>query len=559
MWVEWPNYDDIPTAKWIRVDMRTATWPTRNDSNPQLQNTNGYPNQNDRYPNQNDNKNYTEIIASINYSFSSLVETIQSNWPNLTYKINNLSREIQDAIQLASSSGNNEALKILTEQNVIIQEIGAYWTIPQILGQLMNIVNNSTEITHQRVSIVNHFFQPWTIRFERNWSNTQLWRVNTSNWWNNISGTHNGMIWERYTIVDRKTNNIIGIIAPPNGEIVFTSESFEAELRRVKEWKNWNWDIAQEDAAAIAAWDIPPSRRQELKRLQENNYLKTGAMSHESFKNLFWNNSLPAQKDIGNCFIIAAIWSLKNNPHFEYLMRMSMKEYQNGVTIKIPLWNPKWKEIFIDYNEVSQETIYNQNYWKPMSVGWKIIQPIQIDTRQTISPILWPIGYRMLVAAYTKAFNEELWNGLVLDYSKIEWWFPNNSIDLLLDWQYNKNPSEWSRNENQIIFTVDTEAFYQKLDNFRPWIDNLTLASHNLWQSWWHDINYKIDWSNQQLYQTHAYSIVWVDKVNKEVIIENPWNLWKSSERLILRYDQVQASFNVLTNNKLKLANIYKI
>lgn len=143
--------------------------------------------------------------------------------------------------------------------------MGMQGTLPQVLDQLLRLASNSTQVINERVAIANSHFEFGSVRFEANGSNSLSSNTNRNANGDNLSGTHNGMIGERYSIVDTKTNRVLGIIAPPNGEIVFTPESFERAVRSVKESTQGNKvSNSAEDQAAIRAGDVPPSKLNDL-------------------------------------------------------------------------------------------------------------------------------------------------------------------------------------------------------------------------------------------------------------------------------------------------------
>lgn len=367
--------------------------------------------------------------------------------------------------------------------------MGMQGTLPQVLDQLLRLASNSTQVINERVAIANSHFEFGSVRFEANGSNSLSSNTNRNANGDNLSGTHNGMIGERYSIVDTKTNRVLGIIAPPNGEIVFTPESFERAVRSVKESTQGNKvSNSAEDQAAIRAGDVPPSKLNDLKNLQEQNYQRFGAMSKEQFLSLFGNAGLPQQVDLGNCYLISSVNSLRNNLQFEYLMRMSIKFYPEGCSVKIPLGDPNGREIYVGRNELAAQ-IPNLNYGKPKMSGGKIIQPMEMDTRQYITPINGPLGYKMLVAAASKLINESRGNGLVADYAKTEGGWSEEALNLLLDGQA-QDPNRPQKTYEGKTRSINSRAeispngpnpdLYSMLDNFRPGVDCFTMDSRYL-------------------------------------------------------------------------------
>jgi hypothetical protein len=110
---------------------------------------------------------------------------------------------------------------------------------------------------------------------------------------------------------------------------------------------------------------------------------------------------------------------MSHSPHFELMMRTSLKRLKNGSwEVKIPLMDPNGQTITITQKEIMAQ--WNPNLKNPK----KIIQGYGQDLiRPMLSPMNANEGYRVLEAAFIKhkfgkvdrAAAEGGWMGDVLD------------------------------------------------------------------------------------------------------------------------------------------------
>ena len=245
-------------------------------------------------------------------------------------------------------------------------------------------------------------------------------------------------------------------------------------------------------------------------------------MSQIEYNRLFsWKERLQ-QWQLGDCYLVSWIHELANAQHFDTLMRTSIQRVQRngwswecGYQIKIPLWEPTGRKIYLKDSEIR------------------------------IARIRWNIWYKLLELAYAKnklRKNDKNWNRYTpitpSELQKIEWWWTHEVLTTFLgkqniwfnDFWTMKNYREGKR------LSVSSSTAKTEITNFlkhynpRIWNKFVSLASlkgssdKKSYNVWW-----KI------LYHRHAYSLSWVNKDGAWNIISirvlNPWNaqwVWKN-------------------------------
>ena len=245
-------------------------------------------------------------------------------------------------------------------------------------------------------------------------------------------------------------------------------------------------------------------------------------MSQIEYNRLFsWKERLQ-QWQLGDCYLVSWIHELANAQHFDTLMRTSIQRVQRngwswerGYQIKIPLWEPTGRKIYLKDSEIR------------------------------IARIRWNIWYKLLELAYAKnklRKNDKNWNRYTpitpSELQKIEWWWTHEVLTTFLgkqniwfnDFWTMKNYREGKR------LSVSSSTAKTEITNFlkhynpKIWNKFVSLASlkgssdKKSYNVWW-----KI------LYHRHAYSLSWVNKDGAWNIISirvlNPWNaqwVWKN-------------------------------
>lgn len=140
----------------------------------------------------------------------------------------------------------------------------------------------------------------------------------------------------------------------------------------------------------------------EAKLLQRKfEYLNTPGrlpLSQDTFHEFFSPNADFAQANVGNCYLVAALHSLRLSPHFEVLVRSavtpvieSLPDPANrgkktnfivGFDVRIPLGDPKGKIVRVHMEDIQEDS------------GQQTVAHLYLGLRG-------PLGFRVLEAAYT--------------------------------------------------------------------------------------------------------------------------------------------------------------
>jgi hypothetical protein len=346
--------------------------------------------------------------------------------------------------------------------------------------------------------------------------------------WNEVYVTRSNWALEKWWIIDEINN---------------------WEYILIREYIDWNWNPQYLERQSTLdelytineienpkAWDASWDEVSEMKKRSFEHIKHNSQLSEHAFNTLFkWD--LLKQQNVWNCYLISALNSLRKSPHYETIIRLSVRKVHNGYSVKVPLWDKNWQEIFVSLQDIQAQK--NVNFWKADNF-WKI------DRREYLYPIDGPEGLKILEAAYWKLITQknskegELFNRLYME----GWYWDNALIDLLwsnsLDittirgdgiFQFKWHLKTLSEKWDKIIQKV--ENF---LDNFHPWKDIATVNTPR--SQWWHDSSFNID--GKIFYHSHAYSITNVDKFNQIVHVTNPWN---AHEIISITYDQFMRIF----------------
>jgi hypothetical protein len=284
---------------------------------------------------------------------------------------------------------------------------------------------------------------------------------------------------------------------------------------------------------------------------------KYTTLSKRSFNSMFGNWNAIRQQNVGNCYLIASLNSLRESPHFEVLIRTSVKEVKGGWEVKIPLGSSDATPLFIGKNDLKPQL--NPNYNKANKWG-------KVDDRKYLNPVNAPKGYKILEAAFIK----QVLGGELYRY-KIEGGFGHQALLSLLDNNFKKVKASGSdkvrdprytymQYGESPVFNKGTELGKKKLVQFLDSYDSAKfIATANTPSSAKGDRG--IFTVNGIKFATgHAYSIVNVDKFSKNVFISNPWD---TSKIIQLSYEDFTEVFNQVSAVEVKhnqlLENLGKI
>lgn len=257
------------------------------------------------------------------------------------------------------------------------------------------------------------------------------------------------------------------------------------------------------------------------------------------------------QRNVLDCYLVAAIDAMSHSPHFELMMRTSLKKLPNGDwEVKIPLMDPSGETIIITQKEIQSQ--WNPNLKDPK----KVIKGFGSDLlRPKLAPMKANEGYRVLEAAFIKhkfgkvdrAAAERGWTGDVLEIFGGDF---TRRTDLKSS-KWNPDTKEWEYPGLKSLDEHSMKELDTLLNSYDPNIHIATASTpHNLNLS-----NlpnriisklgfYKADGSFKFFVPGHAYSIQSIDPTNKVITLANPWNTTKP---ITLTFDDFKATFSNVT------------
>ncbi len=264
-------------------------------------------------------------------------------------------------------------------------------------------------------------------------------------------------------------------------------------------------------------------------------------LSHEDFVEYFEGERF-YQRNIGNCWLLAAIDSLVSFWDYEKLVRSSVSKDKNGFTIRLPLWskkdNKKSKEYFVSFSELkkSQSGIYWNN----------------------LIPVDWKSWIKALVRAFLRHTSNDGNNGSDIDFLNLKggrWVSAFNSL-VSFPWMKTycctRTISEKEKREDK-SWTKDVQfvnTFRSVLESFNRQNDMLTLTvcqeqeTNNDRKNQPKD-NYDDLWHYSR--PNHEISVEAVKKSGWNLIItvSNPWD----SER----------TYDILFDDLLKSCSVFSL
>ena len=243
-------------------------------------------------------------------------------------------------------------------------------------------------------------------------------------------------------------------------------------------------------------------------------------MSQSEYYSLFLGKERLQQWQLGDCYLVSWINELARAQHFDTLIRTSIQRMKRDnwelwYQIKIPLWEPSGRKIYLKDSEIK------------------------------VARIRWNKWYKLLELAYAKnklRKNDKNWNRYApitpSEIQKIEWWWTHEVLTTFLgkeniwfnDFWTMKNYREGKRLSTLPLKVKNEITNFLKHYDPRIWNKFVSLASltgssdKNSYNVWW-----KI------LYHRHAYSLSWVKKDSAwnlvSIRVLNPWNTkwaWKN-------------------------------
>lgn len=267
------------------------------------------------------------------------------------------------------------------------------------------------------------------------------------------------------------------------------------------------------------------------------------SLPESSYKSLF--EQPIAQQNVGNCYLIAALNTMKRSPYFKFLVRSGVREVKRGVwEVSIPL----------DGGASAQTIRVVAADLKPVTYKGKEYHPLKGGK-----------GYQILEAAYTKKLLADAHNQKPAN--------ANNQLDPNKLRPKDMGPARahseggqmsvpiadlGGRNFDPILIIGNTStqplSRYQTVQmRTRAFLDGFNnqnqLATAGSISGGGHDKSY-LAFSHPggeqiKIYHNHGYEIKSVNKFDQTVTLLNPWNTSKKSggQLITLKYDEFMRVF----------------
>jgi len=256
------------------------------------------------------------------------------------------------------------------------------------------------------------------------------------------------------------------------------------------------------------------------------------------------------QQNVGNCYLIAALNSLRISPHFETLIRTSIEVKDGYWEVKIPLGSRTYQKYRVYRSDLQRQS--NPGYGKRDSKG-------QLDTRQFLEPVKGPILYQILEAAFIKNFTPDR----TLNRSVIEGGFGHQALLSLLGENFSKikinsnsqlgGHTGFQYGRLKTFNNADSKSRSELFQFLADYDSSKYIATVNTAPSIQGDRdNFHVN--EKEFANGHAYSIVEVDKFHQTVSVSNPWNTGKI---ITLTYGEFMQAFCQLSAVKIEYDKLF--
>lgn len=346
--------------------------------------------------------------------------------------------------------------------------------------------------------------------------------------------------------------NLAGLKENPNLEAKTEIEKFEKRQER-----------------EISEPLIEEARSKRNQLLEERGLLP---MSKADFDQYFASKDFEIRTDLkqgntGDCYAVAAIHAMSRSPHFEMIVRSSMKKLPDGSwEVKIPLLSKRFQTITITSEELLPQE--NKNLGKTIKTEGGIAP----DLREVLTPVQGKEGLQVLEAAFIKQKF-----GMVDRLAAEGGW--GDKVLLALGGDNFKrvsfNASRYNEETEQLEYLGLANIPNQKyvddvLENFDPEIhiatavtkffDRRTLIAKvagKLGLSLEGQVKgaYRAEETLKFFVPGHSYSISKVDRQKKIVTLANPWD---TSKPIDLTFGQFKKTFCRLEAIRIDNAKLLK-
>lgn len=349
---------------------------------------------------------------------------------------------------------------------------------------------------------------------------------------------------------------IVESIDPITGKANLTKKSERAKKPNSEPEHFWRVEEIESIDGPAKGFDLGHDVANAYRRVNEA--LGTEAtLGTLDFRKAFETGSLK-QKNVGNCYLIAALNSLGSCPHFEALVRTSYKKVSGGWEVKIPLGDRNAKAIFVAKADIQAQA--NKNFGKPDRGG-------EVDNRRMLEPVNASEGYQVLEAAFIKdKFG-------TVDRNASEQGFGHQALERLLggnNFEKIKIASDVGVDSGHTVMGYNRSEHFadspepvkaqlaEFLDHFNAGRDIATANTRPVFGG--HDSSFNIPGVNYQFAYNHAYSILRTSQrtqANPEgtVVIANPWN---AGVEISLTYAQFNQVFGHVSSGRIKYENFFR-
>ncbi len=339
-------------------------------------------------------------------------------------------------------------------------------------------------------------------------------------------------------------------------EIKQETESLIEDIAKTRRERRDEFMLGQTREREIPNPFIQEARRKRNQLLEARGLF---SLSKREFEEYFASKEFTIRTDLkqgntGDCYVVAAIHAMSRSPHFEMIVRSSMKKLSDGSwEVKIPLLSENGQVITITPDELLPQK--NRQFMKLGKDGG-----IMSDVRRKLSPMKGKEGMQVLEAAFIK---EKFGS---VDRLEAEGGFASEVLLALgggdnfrrirLDaLKFNEKKSKWEFLGLDSCSAEDMFYLDRYLEHFDPEIHIATVSTGERGKIANTIGLYKGKGTQKFFVPGHAYSISNVDPQKKIITLANPWN---TSKPIALTFDQFKGTFCTFDAVRIDSAKLLK-
>lgn len=289
-------------------------------------------------------------------------------------------------------------------------------------------------------------------------------------------------------------------------------------------------------------------------------------MPKEEFEEYFSSKDFKIRADLkqGNtadCYLVAAIHALSNSPHYEMIVRSSMKRLGNGSwVVKIPLLGDNQKEVHISPDDIKpQENPYYSRLSEYLGVEtFSLVKRvadkigIKMDNRKTLNPVKGDEGLQALEAAFIKYKFGTKFD--IVDRLSAEWGWADDVL-IAYGGNYFKDDRIYADTGKTLrsLPKDKLELIDKYLETFDSEAHIATVSSKSSGVTG--EIAYQGINFEKKFVSNHSYSVLEVNQIEKTIKLSNPWDTSKSFE---LTFDQFKDNFAGISGIRIDNAKLLK-